>query len=200
MTRDNVLRLAREAGFDPGTPAIEDWLERFYALAVADERARMPPPPLVVDVSSIDPGELADAMKRARPDSAPVLVPVQATRKQHIDALVGDRLTADKADHICERDGYAVTGVVLTLPDGRACIVNRSAVRWLHGETDLWNLLHTDSALNQRLIAEAVDAEREAFAKVCDVIRRHLKPDAQQQNACEALESASEAIRSRGQS
>ena len=108
MTRDEVIRLAREAGFDPGTTAIEDWLERFYALAVADERARIPQPPLVVDVSRIDPGELADAMKRARPDSAPVLVPVQPTRKQHIDALVGDRLTADKADHICERYGYAV--------------------------------------------------------------------------------------------
>ena len=85
-----------------------------------------------------------------------------ATRRQSIDALVGDRLTAKKADHICERDGYAVTGVVLTLPDGRACIVNRSAVRWLHGDDDLFNLMHTDTAMNQRLFDDAVQTEREA--------------------------------------
>ena len=129
-TREQVIAWAREAGFDPGTPAVVDWLSRFAAVVSAS-----------------------------------------VTRKQHIDALVGDRITADKADHICDRDGYAVTGVVLTLPDGRACIVNRSAVRWLHGETDLWNLLHTDSGLNQRLISEAVAAEREACAKVCDALR-----------------------------
>ena len=89
-----------------------------------------------------------------------------ATRRQSIDALVGDRLTAKKADHICERDGYAVTGVVLTLPDGRACIVNRSAVRWLHGDDDLFNLMHTDTAMNQRLFDDAVQTEREACAAV----------------------------------
>ncbi len=91
------------------------------------------------------------------------------TPQNHIDALVGDRLTAQKAAHILERDGYVVTGVVMTLPDGRACIVNRSAVRWLHGKDDLFNLLHTDTALNQRLINEAVIAEREACADICDV-------------------------------
>lgn len=81
------------------------------------------------------------------------------TTKNHIDALVGDRLTAQKASDIIERYGYTVTGVVMTLPGGRACIVNRSAVRWLE-PGDLFNLMHTDSALNQRLIAEAVAAER----------------------------------------
>lgn len=168
MTRDDVLWLAREAGFDPGSPAIEDWLERFAELVAASERSRMPPQPLVVDVSSIDPGELADMIKRARPDSAPVLVPGQQTRKQHIDALVGDRLTAEKADHICKRDGYVVAGVVLSLPDGRACIVNRSAVRWLQGVRDLWNLLHTDSLDNVLMVSAAVAAEREAC--ILDVV------------------------------
>lgn len=99
MTRDEVLRLAREAGFvfdgrDWVCAAPVSAFERFAALVAAAERARMPPPPLVVDVSSIDPGELADMMKRARPDTAPVLEPGKPSRKQHIDALVGDRLTA----------------------------------------------------------------------------------------------------------
>ena len=65
----------------------------------------------------------------------------ELTRRQHIEAVVGDRLTAEKADHICERDGYAVTGVVLTLPDGRACLVNMSAVRWLEDQNDLWEIM-----------------------------------------------------------
>ena len=67
----------------------------------------------------------------------------------HIDALVGDRLTARKAADICARDGYQVTGVVLSRKDGSACIVNRSAVRWLSGTRDLWNLMfsnHNDNA------------------------------------------------------
>lgn len=89
-----------------------------------------------------------------------------STPQNHIEALVGDRLTAQKAAHIIDRDGYAVTGVVLTLPDGRACIVNRSAVRWLHGNDDLFNLLHTDTGVNQRQAAKAVAEEREACAKV----------------------------------
>lgn len=128
LTRDEVLRMAREAGitWEPITNFAPP-LERFAALVAAT-----------------------------------------ATRKQHIDALVGDRLTAQKADHICERDGYAVTGVVLTLQDGRACIVNQSAVRWLSGVRDLWNLMHTNSLDNVRMVAEAVAVEREACAKVCD--------------------------------
>lgn len=132
-------------------------------------------------------------------DRFAAVVSASVTRKQHIDALVGDRLTADKADHICEREGYSVTGVVLTLPDGRACIVNRSAVRWLHGETDLWNLLHTDSALNQRLIAEAVAAEREACAKVCDKEAVRIVIDSPEERAYNnAVSDCAAAIRARG--
>ena len=105
----------------------------------------------------------------------------------HIITLGVDRLTARKAADICQRDGYKVTGVVLSLEDGRACIVNRSAVRWLSGSRDLWNLMfpnHNDSASDpecselarqcaelQRQCAEleaAVAAEREACAQVCE--------------------------------
>lgn len=85
-----------------------------------------------------------------------------------IKALIGDRITAQKAAHIIERDGYKVTGIVLTLDDGRACIVNMGAVRWLHGARDMWNLLFTDSKDNVEAIASAVAVEREACAKICD--------------------------------
>lgn len=102
--------------------------------------------------------ELADMMKRARPCSAPVLAPSPPTRRHHIDALVGDALTGRKASEICERYGYTVTGVVLGLPDGRACIVNRSTVRWLDKDRDLWNLMFqevvSDVSIYQQAVAE----------------------------------------------
>lgn len=84
----------------------------------------------------------AELLKNEKERLPSVIACNDLTRRQHIEALVGDRLTAEKADHICERDGYAVTGVVLTLPDGRACIVNMSAVRWLEGQNDLWDIMH----------------------------------------------------------
>lgn len=64
--------------------------------------------------------------------------------------------------------------MALTLQDGRACIVNQSAVRWLSGVRDLWNLMHTDSLDNVRMVAEAVAVEREACAKVCDELEERL--------------------------
>lgn len=57
-----------------------------------------------------------------------------------INDLVGDRLTADKAACIAERDGYKVTGVVMTriAQEGddftgvQRCIVNLGGVRWFN--------------------------------------------------------------------
>lgn len=44
-------------------------------------------------------------------------------------------LTHNKTAHIIARDGFAMTGFVLTHEDGRKCIVDMSAVRWFH-DTD----------------------------------------------------------------
>jgi hypothetical protein len=52
-------------------------------------------------------------------------------------------LTAEKASHICARDGYKVTGVVLHKDDGSCCIVDLSAVRWLTKD-DMWSIMHPD--------------------------------------------------------
>lgn len=70
------------------------------------------------------------------------LPPTDMTVTQHVNALVGDGLTAQKVEAICEREPYDVTGVVLSLPDGRACIVNQAAVRWFHGPRDFRELMH----------------------------------------------------------
>lgn len=53
----------------------------------------------------------------------------------------GDRLTDEKANHIIARDGFKLTGVVLSKPDGARCIVEMSAVRWLTND-EMWAILH----------------------------------------------------------
>lgn len=172
MTRDDVIRMAKEADIEfqahagtlgrlnvttCGSQPLER-IERFAHLVIADFLQRTGQ--YVTNDASRE-----AALEQAKAQEREVFAS-PATRRQSIDALVGDRLTAKKADHICERDGYAVTGVVLTLSGGRACIVNRSAVRWLHGDDDLFNLMHTDTAINQRLFDDAVQTEREACAAV----------------------------------
>jgi len=54
-----------------------------------------------------------------------------------------DRLTREKAAHICDRDQFVATGYVLT-GNGQKCIVDLSAVRWLDTDT-FWNLMHPAS-------------------------------------------------------
>ena len=55
-------------------------------------------------------------------------------------------LTHNKTAHIIARDGFAMTGFVLTHEDGRKCIVDMSAVRWFH-DTDgrkFFAMMHPD--------------------------------------------------------
>lgn len=57
------------------------------------------------------------------------------------------RLTHQKTKHIIERDGFAVTGFVLTHEDGRKCLVDMSAVRWFHDKDGLafFRMMHPDN-------------------------------------------------------
>lgn len=57
------------------------------------------------------------------------------------------RLTHNKTQHIIDRDGFAVTGFVLTHTDGRKCIVDMSAVRWFHDNDGLafFMMMHPDN-------------------------------------------------------
>lgn len=54
-------------------------------------------------------------------------------------------LTHRKAQHIIERDGYAITGFVLTRggPDKHSkCIVDMSAVRWFDDGMTFFRMMH----------------------------------------------------------
>lgn len=58
-------------------------------------------------------------------------------------------LTHNKAQHIIERDGYVVTGFVLTKnKEGREyskCIVDMSAVRWFDDGMTFFRMMHSDT-------------------------------------------------------
>lgn len=63
-----------------------------------------------------------------------------------IDAEASE-LTAAKAASLLH-DGWYVSGLVLTNEEGRTCIVDKSAVRWL-GKDEFWWLMHdSESPLN----------------------------------------------------
>lgn len=71
-------------------------------------------------------------------------------RKMQHDVGKVISLTNQKTKHIIERDGFAVTGFVLTHTDGRKCIVDMSAVRWFH-DTDgraFFRMMHPENAPN----------------------------------------------------
>ena len=47
-------------------------------------------------------------------------------------------LTAQKTVSVQERDGYEITGFVLSSTDGSRCIIEKSAVRWISKEEMWW--------------------------------------------------------------
>ncbi len=61
--------------------------------------------------------------------------------KDKILELTKYPLTANKAAHICERDGFDVTGVVMKDICGEVCIVDGGAVRWM-SKNEFWDLMH----------------------------------------------------------
>lgn len=58
-----------------------------------------------------------------------------------IDIQNIDRLTREKTKHIMSRDGFSITGFVLTDETGKKCIVDMSAVRWMDCD-EFFKMMH----------------------------------------------------------
>jgi hypothetical protein len=56
-------------------------------------------------------------------------------------------LTHSKAKHIITRDGFSVTGFVLTKETGKKCLVDMSAVRWMSCD-EFFKMMHPESEAN----------------------------------------------------
>lgn len=66
--------------------------------------------------------------------------------------ILGDRhkirLTAQKAESVLSRDGYQISGFVMTSPEGRTAIVDHACVRWLSRD-EMWWLMHDSAQCDQ---------------------------------------------------
>lgn len=68
IPRDEIVSIAREAGFAQSwSEAAGEALERFAALVAAKVIARTPPPPLVVSMSDVDQAKLAAMLAKRQP-------------------------------------------------------------------------------------------------------------------------------------
>lgn len=79
-------------------------------------------------------------------------------------------LTHNKAQHIIERDSYAVTGFVLT-KDRKKCVVDMSAVRWFDERLDFQRMMHPDAQQKPTYddgFKAGAETERERFKKIAE--------------------------------
>lgn len=63
--------------------------------------------------------------------------------RDQLDRLGLDRMTSLKAATTKAETAYQISGVVLAHPDGRRCIVEGGAVRWISGD-EFWHVMHPE--------------------------------------------------------
>ncbi len=52
-----------------------------------------------------------------------------------------DRLTIAKATDICDTNEFESTGFIMRNADGKTCLVEKGAVRWI-SKNDFWDIMH----------------------------------------------------------
>lgn len=97
------------------------------------------------------------------------------------DTFRVDRLTNEKASHIAIRDGYQVTGYVMTHvvdKETRKVIVDCSAVRWMGG-TEFFEIMHPPQASFDTIVDryQLVDGQMQRTVTVNDAYVRSLDYD-----------------------
>lgn len=100
IPRDEIVSIAREAGFAQSwSEAAGEALERFAALVAAKVIARTPPPPLVVSMSDVDQAKLAAMLAKRQP------MPLVAALDESKLAACFDQIKSDLiADGAVEHD------------------------------------------------------------------------------------------------
>lgn len=126
VVREKLARFAECVEDGEGVDIGRDWLD---ALTTIGLLARVQRSPAMWEMTAA-----GEAMLAAAPTPPAGDIPTDSI----------DRLTREKAAHIIARDGFRVSGVVLTKPGGNACIVDKSAVRWLDSQ-ELFRVMHPDA-------------------------------------------------------
>lgn len=99
IPRDEIVSIAREAGFAQSwSEAAGEALERFAALVAAKVIARTPPPPLVVSMSDVDQAKLA-AMLAKRQPMPMVAAPDDSELAACFDQIKSDLIADGAVEH-----------------------------------------------------------------------------------------------------
>lgn len=99
IPRDEIVSIAREAGFAQSwSEAAGEALERFAALVAAKVIARTPPPPLVVSMSDVDQAKLA-AMLAKRQPMPMVAAPDDSKLAACFDQIKSDLIADGAVEH-----------------------------------------------------------------------------------------------------
>lgn len=99
IPRDEIVSIAREAGFAQSwSEAAGEALERFAALVAAKVIARTPPPPLVVSMSDVDQAKLAAMLEKA-PAMPLVVAPDDSKLAACFDQIKSDLIADGAVEH-----------------------------------------------------------------------------------------------------
>lgn len=170
IPRDEIVSIAREAGFAQSwSEAAGEALERFAALVAAKVIARTPPPPLVVSMSDVDQAKLA-AMLAKRQPMPMVAAPDDSERAACFDQIKSDLIADGAVEHDLRLEFFpeAVLDAFRRQRAARIEAQQRLAdMKELAAKAGLAHRMAVQRCV-QAAVAEAVAAEREACAVVCE--------------------------------
>lgn len=170
IPRDEIVSIAREAGFAQSwSEAAGEALERFAALVAAKVIARTPPPPLVVSMSDVDQAKLA-AMLAKRQPMPMVAAPDDSELAACFDQIKSDLIADGAVEHDLRLEFFpeAVLDAFRRQRAARIEAQQRLAdMKELAAKAGLAHRMAVQRCV-QAAVAEAVAAELEACAVVCE--------------------------------
>lgn len=173
IPRDEIVSIAREAGFAQSwSEAAGEALERFAALVAAKVIARTPPPPLVVSMSDVDQAKLA-AMLAKRQPMPMVAAPDDSELAACFDQIKSDLIADGAVEHDLRLEFFpeAVLDAFRRQRAARIEAQQRLAdMKELAAKAGLAHRMAVQRCV-QAAVAEAVAAEREACARICDELQ-----------------------------
>jgi len=92
--------------------------------------------------------------------------PISTSLAKQIEQITGHRQTGEKADFVCQTQGYQPTGVVLSDGQGRLCTVQLGKVLWFDNEEAMKASLSGIGSAEQPSVTEESDSEKTAVAQI----------------------------------
>lgn len=184
IPRDEILSMAQKAGMTQlmgqtfhGHAMTPDVLERFAALVVAKVIASTPPPPLVVSMSDVDQAQLAAMLEKA-PAMPLVVAPDDSKLAACFDQIKSDLIADGAVEHDLRLEFFpeAVLDAFRRQRTARIEAQQRLAdMQDLAAKSGLAHRMAVQRCV-QAAVAEAVAAEREACAVVCEGMHEEDRP------------------------